>query len=94
MAITKHEKDGQAILKIDGPLNIETLSMLKEELMAALNEHSGIALDLKNVNECDTAGIQLLWSARKTAEGKAKNFSIINSSESLKKAAEQIGIII
>ena len=92
MGFTKQEKDQTVILKIDGPLTIDNLKHLKEELITCYDEYSGIVLDLKNVNECDTAGIQLLWATRKTATYKNKSFSIQSPSESIKNAAERIGI--
>lgn len=92
MGITKLEKDNQAILQIDGSLTMEHLNDLKEALIACYDEYSGVVLDLKNVNECDTAGIQLLWSTRKTATYKSKSFSINAASDAIKNAAERIGI--
>ena len=91
MEFFKDEKDQQITLQLNGSLTYNNLDDLKEAFVTSFDVHSEIILDLNNITECDTAGIQLLWSARKTAEDKNKNFSIKNASESVKDAALRIG---
>ncbi len=76
MAFTTEEKDGRTILKVEGALSIYEASALREALLACLENDAGLELDLGSVTECDTAGLQLLYAARKTAR-KGKSDSLL-----------------
>ena len=49
-------------------------------------------LDLSDVTRCDTAGIQLLISAKRTAEEAGKGFLISEISEAVLETAKCIGV--
>jgi anti-sigma B factor antagonist len=55
------------VLRIDGELTIYRADEIKALLLAALAEPSDLELDLSGVSELDTAGLQLLMLAKKTA---------------------------
>lgn len=92
MEITQHEKEGRTILILEGVLDLENLGALKERLMDCLKGQTGVTIDLQHIDEWDAAGIQVLWSAQKTALEKNQPFSIIHASNSIVKAAEAIGV--
>lgn len=50
-------------LNWQGRLSIEDVAPLREALLAALNQHADISIDLAGVEEFDLACIQLLCSA-------------------------------
>ena len=81
MRISKEEKDGCAYVKIEGEFSIYEASTLRNEFLECFNNYNGLILDLSNVTECDTAGIQLLCSARLTAENEEKIFSVDKMAE-------------
>lgn len=56
-----------AALRIGGDMTIYQAAGLKEELLQALAGAGGLELDLSDVSEIDTAGVQLLMLARNTA---------------------------
>lgn len=67
-------------LRLEGEFNIFTASATKEMLLAAIADTpdaGGVNVDLANVTEMDTAGLQLMVMARREAEacGRRLNFT-------------------
>lgn len=61
-------RDGETrAVRIEGEMTIYRALELKEQLLAALAPGGGLELDLSGVTEVDSAGVQLLLAARKTA---------------------------
>ena len=54
-------------LRIDGELNIYRATELKELLLTPLYQGISLEVDLSGVSEIDTAGLQLLMLAKRTA---------------------------
>ncbi len=92
MGLTKQEKEGRAWIKLDGRLSIDETAEYRDAIVECLKENTGLFLDLSEISECDTAGIQLLWSTRKTAESGHKSFSVEGASDPVVAAANRIGI--
>lgn len=65
MSFTREENDGKTRLKVEGSITIYEAAALREELLACLERDAGLELDLEGVTDCDTAGLQLLYAARK-----------------------------
>ncbi len=57
-------------LAIDGELTIYRAAELKPVLLGALNGHTAVEIDLSAVSEIDTAGVQLLMLAKRTAQSR------------------------
>ena len=91
MEIIQREKEGQTLLILEGVLDLESLNSLKERLMDSMREQKGVIIDLQNVEAWSAAGIQLLWSAKKTAQARNQLFSMINASSSLIMTSNEIG---
>lgn len=73
-------RDGDArALTLDGEMTIYRALELKELLLEAIQDGAGLELDLSNVTELDTAGVQLLMAARKSAP----SFRIVAMSEAV-----------
>lgn len=71
---TREEKDGEAILKIKGGISVYEASVIRDELAACFKSHDKVILDVDEVDNCDTAGVQLMVSAFRTAENTGKSF--------------------
>ena len=56
----------------------------KERLLAALDAGSGLELDLSQVGEIDTAGLQLLILAKQEAARKEKSMAIVAHSQAVR----------
>jgi anti-sigma B factor antagonist len=69
MAISAETKDGVSRLRIAGEMTIYTAADLKAELMTHLAQPGELEIDLSEVSELDSAGLQLLILAKR--EGRA-----------------------
>jgi anti-sigma B factor antagonist len=67
MEITHKVNNELCTIVISGELSIYTAKLTQETLMALLQSEKKIALDLSDVYEIDSAGIQLLLSLKKQA---------------------------
>jgi len=64
------------VLRLGGALDIYGAEQLREALLARFREANEVVIGLGKVESCDTAGIQLLLSARRMAAegGRALRF--------------------
>jgi anti-sigma B factor antagonist len=67
-------------LHIEGELSIYRAAELKQALLAALEQCAELEIDLSAVTEIDTAGVQLLIAAKKTAQQKQKELRLVGHS--------------
>lgn len=67
MPITAKKKKGVSLLSISGDMTIYTAGTLKAELMNLIAQPCEREIDLTNVSEMDTAGLQLLIMAKREA---------------------------
>jgi anti-anti-sigma factor len=92
MNIEKNKKDGQAFLKITDAVTIYEAGELRDAFISSFEQHNGLILDLSGVTELDTAAIQVLCSARATADSEGKRFKIEGISELVFKAIATCGL--
>lgn len=92
MKITTTHADGTAIVSIAGELRIATVADAKPELVATLAACDEIQVDLRDVGQCDTAGIQLLLMACASARAKGKRFATMGHPAWFRAALERVGI--
>ena len=92
MVSENQDKDGNLVMKIEGALSAYEVGDLKNRLLTGFTNHQGIILDINGVIECDTLGIQLLLSARKTAEKLDKTFNVTGDSQSVQDAVTGAGL--
>jgi ABC-type transporter Mla MlaB component len=97
----KHKKpeiNGREIFKIEGSLCISEMSGLKRKLLNHLKKNDTLELDIKNVMECDTAGIQFLHSVMRSARERGNKLNILGKSkpveDALSRAGMNLGMII
>lgn len=67
MTIRATKKKGLSLLHIDGEMTIYTAATLKEEMMKYLSQPCEREIDLSEVSEMDSAGLQLLILAKREA---------------------------
>lgn len=72
------------IVPIVGDLTIYTVNQVKSVLLAHVDVQPGLSLDLSQVVEIDTAGLQLLVSAKNTLARSGKPMSLCNPSDAVK----------
>jgi anti-anti-sigma factor len=70
-------------LRIEGELTIYRAAELRTSLQAALAglaEHGALELDLAAVTEMDSAGVQLLMAAKKSAQAVRRDLRLVGHS--------------
>jgi len=87
----KKRKDRE-ILKIEGPITICRIGELKERFMNSLEKNEVTDLDVMDVQECDSSGVQLLLSAIRSARETGKRINISGQSKAVEDALFRAGI--
>lgn len=88
----KKKKEIEKTLKLEGNLTIYEAEALRESLKVALEDADILEFDISDVRECDTSGLQLLCSVKKTAVQKDKIICISMTSEAVRDAMTLTGI--
>jgi anti-sigma B factor antagonist len=70
--------DRKTVVALDGELTIYRAAELKATLLAALSGSDGaLEIDLAGVTEIDSAGVQLLLAARRSAQAAQREFALV-----------------
>ena len=76
------QKLSNAELRVDGELTIYRANEVAQTLFAAVRAHAGdVNLDMSDVTEFDTAGLQLVLMARRMAESNGHRLDVVQPSE-------------
>jgi anti-sigma B factor antagonist len=74
---------------VDAEMTVYTCSELKSRLLEQLAAHPGVTeLDLSKVTELDTAGLQLLYMARRLVSEAGSELRVINPSRAVSDVLE------
>lgn len=84
------DKKCSALLK--GELTIYQAAAFKDQLMAILHDKRALEIDLAQVTELDTAGVQLLMLAKITRESAGLPFSLTHHSAAVVNVFELLGL--
>ena len=90
MHVAKNTPDG--LLKLEGALHISTADELRNVLAEVLARAPELALDLSEVDACDTAALQLLCSARRSAAQLNKQLRLTAISDTVAEAGVALGL--
>ena len=90
MVRKKQMKKG--IIEIEASLTIFNVAELQNQILKILKNSNKIEVDLKDITECDTAGIQLLYSLKKSCLSEGKDFSLLNPSDDFNEALNRMSI--
>ncbi len=82
------------VLRITGNLDIGAAEPLHHALREALTLEPSVTLDLSEVGACDTAALQLLYAARRSAWQCHKSFRIKAMSPAVREAGEALGLFL
>jgi len=92
MPFETEQMQGKIRLKIEGTFSIYEAASLREELLERLAGDTDLELDLGGVTECDTAGLQLLCAARKTAWKRDKHLRVVGTPQTLVDTIRRAGL--
>lgn len=84
------EHDG--VLKIAGDVGINDVEELHRVLRDFVGAASRPTVDMSGVESCDTAALQLLTAARKTAERAGKPFDFVGLSPAIVDVSAVLGL--
>jgi anti-anti-sigma factor len=88
----REEIEGTVRLKLEGALSIYEAVAIREEFLACFESGSAFEIDLSNVSNCDTAGLQILIAARKTADQRKRDFFINDAPQIVVKTLQDVGL--
>jgi ABC-type transporter Mla MlaB component len=84
--------DPSGTFRLEGTLDIYSAECLLRTLADCLASSDTITLDLGGVETCDTAGIQLLLSARVSASEQNKSVQFRDVPESIATCCRRLGL--
>jgi anti-sigma B factor antagonist len=79
-------------LSIDGEMTIYRAAELRESLSAALAAGGDLELNLSAVTEMDSAGVQLLMAAKKTARESQRELRLVGHSPAVLEVFETLDL--
>jgi anti-anti-sigma factor len=79
-------------LRLVGDLDLYSVEAACEALRTHLTDKAGLELDLGGIETCDTAGMQLLLAAQRSAVASGKSFAIPGTSSAIEKCRELLGL--
>lgn len=91
MKLNITQPDNAGPLKISGTLDIYAAEALRDALAQRVHHQTTLTLDLSEVDGCDVAALQLLYSARKSAEASSEGFAVTTFSQAMINACEALG---
>jgi anti-anti-sigma factor len=80
------------VLRLAGDLDIYSVESARDALLAHLADKPGIDLELDGVETCDTAGMQLLLAARRSAVALGKTFAIRAPVPAIEQCGRSLGL--
>jgi anti-sigma B factor antagonist len=80
------------VLHLMGDLDLYSVATAREALLNHLADRPGLTLDLVDVETCDTAGMQLLLAARRSAMAFGGAFSIQTPAPAIEKCGALLGL--
>ncbi len=91
MTVSKKEKKGTAKVKIKKAITVYETVELHSQLRENIEKNDSVELDLSAVTDCDTAGVQLIYSAVKTAKNNGTILNVVNASGAVLTAVNRTG---
>ncbi len=89
---SKSKKDkGVKLFNPGDMLTVNRISEIRDNIVSLLAEENELRLDLSDIRECDTAGIQILISLKIFGNQQGKELSIINETEPVSNEALALG---
>jgi len=85
-------KGGVSTLHVEGELSIYQATELKQAWAAALEQPGPLEIDLSNVSEMDSAGVQLLLATKQAAIGQGREFQVTGYSAAVLDVLEMLNL--
>ena len=82
----------KALLRLCRSLSIYEADELRNSLISSLEDNDILELDIRDINDCDTAGLQVLCSAKLTASEMGKKLIIVGESDAFADTMNRAGM--
>jgi len=82
----------KALLRLCRSLSIYEVNELRNSLITYLEENDVLELDIRDIEECDTAGLQVLCAAKMTAAEMEKELIISGESDAFEATMNRAGM--
>ncbi|MBF0562169.1 MAG: STAS domain-containing protein [Alphaproteobacteria bacterium] len=92
MEVQVEKKDSIQILRIEGTLGIADVAVLKTRMIEALLACHELILDLDAVEDCDTAGVQLLVASTRRSSQDGKVIRLGRCSDMVRTTIAKLGL--
>ncbi len=86
------ESGNRTSIKVEGPLTVYESKDLLSRLSEGAGKTNGVSLDVSQVASCDTAGVQVIWSAKRTFADQGKLFEIVGMVQPVLEAMGRCGL--
>ena len=80
------------VLRLAGALDIYAADRLHEALQERFGAGGELVIDLGGIESCDTAGLQLLLSARRTATAGARSLRFDSTPAAVRSCGQRLGL--
>lgn len=78
---------------VHGELNIYSASQVRDELLHNLACHAQVEVDLANVADFDSSGVQILLVLRREAQRSGKNLSFVHHSQAVREVLDLLNLV-
>lgn len=92
MSVLIEKKDQVSTLSIDGEMTIYTAAEYKTQLLDQLEDCEELELNLSEVAEMDSAGLQILLVLKREAEAAGRHLRLINHSRAVYEVLELLNM--
>jgi len=83
---------GELVLSLEGEVGIAEAGRLRDELLGSFDRAEQITVDLSQLQDMDTAAMQLLYAAHHTAGKRRKAFAVRNTPEAVSRSLGLLGL--
>ena len=84
MAATEQRNNAPPVVYIEGEMTIYRAAEIKETLITSIAESTVIEFDLSRVTALDSAGVQMLMLAERTAQGRHSELRLVEHSPAVR----------
>lgn len=93
MGITLEQSEKSSVIRLEGIIDIAVAAEFKKVLLQASETGNAIEVSIEGATGLDVTAVQLIWAARRTAEGADAAFTVSGAaSESVSSALGSAGL--
>ncbi|MGL4315708.1 MAG: STAS domain-containing protein [Pseudomonas sp.] len=91
--INSREEAGRFISAVQGEFNIYHANQLKDELLELLGQHQQLDIDLGNVQDFDSTGVQILLMLKREAQRRNKSLTFVQHSHCVREVLDLLNLV-